>query len=102
ASLHRKSGAIEPLVDLLAELWPRLEGPQRKAARREYAEGSLSLGRADAAIEVLRAILADDASDTWAATKLLTLLPTTEETTRERSTLISRLIDSAKGEERAN
>jgi tetratricopeptide (TPR) repeat protein len=101
ASLHRKSGAIEPLVDLLAELWPRLEGPPRKAARREYAEGSLSLGRADAAIEVLRAILVDEPQDTWAATKLLTLLPGTEETMRERSTLISRLIDSAKGEERA-
>lgn len=101
AALHRKSGALESLVDLLAELWPRLEGQQRKAARREYAEGSLTLGRADAAIEVLRSIAADDPQDAWAASKLLSLLPATEETTRERSTLISRLVDSAKGEERA-
>ncbi len=101
AALHRKSGALESLVDLLAELWPRLEGPARRSARREYAEGSLTLGRADAAIEVLRSIVADDPQDAWAASKLLSLLPATEETTRERSTLISRLIDSAKGEERA-
>jgi len=100
ASLHRKSGALESLVDLLAELWPRLDGPQRKAARKEYAEGSLTLGRADAAIEVLRAMLADDPQDVWAATKLLSLLPASEDTTRERSALISRLIDVAKGEER--
>ncbi|MBL8955903.1 MAG: flagellar hook-length control protein FliK, partial [Myxococcaceae bacterium] len=100
AGLHRKSGALESLVDLLSELWPRLEGAQRKAARKEYAEGSLTLGRGDAAIEVLRAMLHDDPQDTWAATKLLSLLPATQDTTRERSTLITRLIDVAKGEER--
>ncbi|MDP1921194.1 MAG: flagellar hook-length control protein FliK, partial [Myxococcales bacterium] len=43
--LHRRAGALEPLVDLLSELWPRLEGSGRTSARREYAEGALSLGR---------------------------------------------------------
>ena len=101
ARLHRKAGATEALVDLLGELWPRLEGQGRKTARREYAEGALALGRGAAATEALRAILTDEPTDAWAAQRLLGLLPAEAATSGERLTLLSRLVEQAQGEEKA-
>lgn len=102
AELHRKAGAGEPLVDLLGELWPRLSGEARTKARREYTEGTLALGRTQAAIEGLRSILRDVPNDTWAAGKLLQLLPLTDDTRGERLDLFTQLIDAAQGDERAD
>ncbi|MDP3237995.1 MAG: flagellar hook-length control protein FliK [Myxococcales bacterium] len=99
--LHRRAGALEPLVDLLSELWPRLEGSGRTSARREYAEGALSLGRTQAAMDVLRSILADVPDDEWAASRLLTLVPAEDSTALERLDLLGRLVTSAKGDARA-
>ncbi len=101
AGLHRRAGALEPLVDLLGEVWPRLSGAPKTAARREYAEGALTLGRTAAAIEALRAMLADAPNDDWAASRLLTLLPAEDGNARERLTLISRLIEAASGDLKA-
>ncbi|MBS1148486.1 MAG: Exonuclease SbcC [Myxococcaceae bacterium] len=101
AKLHRRAGATEALVDLLGELWPRLEGQGRRTARREYAEGALQLGRHDEAREALRSALGDEPSDTWAAGELLKLLPVDDSTLDERSTLISSLITEATGDARA-
>lgn len=75
ANLHRKAGAREALADLLVELWPRLTGEARRAARRELAELSLALGRADVATDSLRSLLAEESQDLWAAQSLLALLP---------------------------
>ncbi|MBE2252842.1 MAG: flagellar hook-length control protein FliK [Myxococcus sp.] len=99
--LHRRAGALEPLVDLLSELWPRLEGSGRTSARREYAEGALSLGRTQAAMDTLRSILADVPDDEWAAGRLLSLLPADDATAAERLDLLGRLVVSAKGDARA-
>jgi tetratricopeptide (TPR) repeat protein len=101
AGLHRRAGALEPLVDLLGDLWHRLDGVGRVAARREYAEGALSLGRTAAAIEALRSMLADEPTDEWAAGRLLALLPGDDAHQRERLELLSRLVAHAKGEARA-
>jgi tetratricopeptide (TPR) repeat protein len=101
AHLHRKSGSVEALVDLLGELWPRLEGAGRRAARREFAEGALSLGRGEASTEALRAILVDEPGDVWAAQKLLGLLPADAATALERQALITRLVDAAQGDDKA-
>lgn len=101
AKLHRRAGALEPLVDLLGELWPRLEGTERVSTRREFAEGALSLGRAAAALEALRAMLADEPTDEWAASRLLTLLPNDDAHQHERLELLSRLIAHAIGQPRA-
>jgi tetratricopeptide (TPR) repeat protein len=101
AALHRRAGALEPLVDLLGELWSRLEGQARLSARREYAEGALSLGRTAAAIEALRAMLAESPTDAWAAARLLPLLPNDDAHLRERLELLSRLADHSTGEARA-
>ncbi len=101
AKLHRRAGALEPLVDLLGELWPRLTGALRHETRREYAEGALSLGRTASALEALRAMLADEPHHEWAATRLLSLLPNDDEHQSERLELISRLITNATGESRA-
>lgn len=101
AKLHRRAGALEALVDLLGELWPRLDGTARASARREYAEGALSLGRTVAAMDALRAILAETPGDDWAAGRLLTLLPADEASTPERLELLGRLVDNASGEARA-
>jgi tetratricopeptide (TPR) repeat protein len=99
--LHRRAGALEPLVDLLSELWPRLEGSGRTSARREYAEGALSLGRTQAAMDVLRSILADVPDDEWAASRLLTLVPADDSTALERLDLLGRLVTTATGDARA-
>lgn len=101
AKLHRRAGALEPLVDLLGELWPRLSGVQRVATRREFAEGALSLGRTAAALEALRAMLADEPTDEWAASRLLALLPNDDAHQPERLELLSRLVAHATGEPRA-
>jgi|GEM_PF-456460 len=101
AKLHRRAGATEALVDLLGELWPRLEGQGRRTARREYAEGALVLNRPEEAREALRSALADEPQDTWAAGELLKLLPDDDATLDERSTLLSSLIGEAQGEARA-
>ncbi|MBX7114119.1 MAG: flagellar hook-length control protein FliK [Myxococcaceae bacterium] len=101
ADLHRRAGAGEPLVDLLGELWPRLSGEARSKARREYTEGTLTLGRTGAAIEGLRSILRDTPSDTWAAGKLLLLLPLDDDTRGERLDLLTQLIDAAQADEKA-
>lgn len=101
AKLHRRAGALEALVDLLGDLWPRLDGPARASACREYAEGALSLGRTAAAIDALRAILSENPADDWAASRLLTLLPADEAAAPERLELLSRLVDTASGEARA-
>lgn len=101
AKLHRRAGALEALVDLLGELWPRLDGAARAQARREFAEGALSLGRTAQAIDALRSILDEAPEDDWAAGRLLTLLPVDEASTPERLALLSRLIASASGEARA-
>jgi tetratricopeptide (TPR) repeat protein len=99
--LHRRAGALEPLVDLLGELWPRLEGSGRTSARREYAEGALALGRTGAAMDVLRSILVDVPDDEWAASKLLTLVPVDDTTAAERLDLLGRLVSTARGDARA-
>ncbi len=99
--LHRRAGALEPLVDLLSELWPRLSGSGRTSARREYAEGALSLGRTQAAMDVLRNILVDVPDDEWAASRLLTLVPAEDSTALERLDLLGRLVSSANGDARA-
>ncbi|MCU0695450.1 MAG: flagellar hook-length control protein FliK [Myxococcaceae bacterium] len=99
--LHRRAGALEPLVDLLGELWPRLEGSGRTSARREYAEGALTLGRTGAAMDVLRSILVDVPDDEWAASKLLTLVPVDDTTAGERLDLLGRLVLTAQGDARA-
>ena len=101
AKLHRRAGALEPLVDLLGELWPRLQGEARVATRREFTEGALSLGRTAAALEALRAMLADEPTDGWAASRLLTLLPNDDAHQPERLDLLSRLVVHAEGEPRA-
>lgn len=101
ATLHRRAGALEPLVDLLGELWPRLSGPPRVSTRREYAEGALSLGRTAAAVEALRSMLVDEVADEWAATRLLSLLPADEAHAAERLALLGRLLASSTGEARA-
>ncbi len=101
ATLHRRAGALEPLVDLLGDLWTRLQGEARVATRREFTEGALSLGRTSAALEALRAMLADDPTDEWAASRLLTLLPNDDAHQPERLDLLSRLIVHAEGPPRA-
>lgn len=101
AKLHRRAGALEPLIDLLGELWPRLTGTLRHETRREYAEGALSLGRTASALEALRAMLADEPHHEWAASRLLALLPNDDAHQGERLDLISRLITNATGEARA-
>lgn len=101
AKLHRRAGALEPLVDLLGDLWTRLQGEARVATRREFTEGALSLGRTAAALEALRAMLADEPADAWAASRLLTLLPNDDVHQPERLDLLSRLIVHASGEPRA-
>lgn len=101
AKLHRKAGALEPLVDLLGELWPRLTGTERQATRREFAEGALSLGRTASALDALRAMLADEPNHEWAAQRLLALLPSDDAHHSERLELLSRLVASASGEARA-
>jgi tetratricopeptide (TPR) repeat protein len=105
ASLHRKAGAREALADLLVELWPRLAGDPRRAARRELAELSLGLGRAGAAMDSLRSLRLEEPHDTWAAQALLDLLPppgtgSTEEEA-ERLELLGTLVAAAAGEARA-
>lgn len=105
AALHRKAGAREALADLLVELWPRLSGDARRAARRELAELSLGLGRASAAVDSLRSLRLEEPHDTWAAQALLDLLPppgtgTTEEEA-ERLELLGTLVAAASGEARA-
>ncbi|WP_164002222.1 flagellar hook-length control protein FliK [Pyxidicoccus caerfyrddinensis] len=105
AALHRKAGAREALADLLVELWPRLSGDPRRAARRELAELSLVLGRANAAVDSLRSLRLEEPHDTWAAQALLDLLPppgtgTTEEEA-ERLELLGTLVAAASGEARA-
>ncbi|MCY1019872.1 flagellar hook-length control protein FliK [Pyxidicoccus sp. MSG2] len=105
AALHRKAGAREALADLLVELWPRLSGDPRRAARRELAELSLGLGRANAAVDSLRSLRLEEPHDTWAAQALLDLLPppgtgTTEEEA-ERLELLGTLVAAASGEARA-
>ena len=101
AKLHRRAGALEPLVDLLGELWTRLQGEARVTTRREFTEGALSLGRTAAALEALRAMLADEPNDEWAASRLLTLLPNDDAHQGERLDLLSRLIVHAEGYQRA-
>ncbi len=101
AGLLRKAGAMEPLVDLLGELWPQLAGEARLAARREYAEGALALGRSAAAVEALRSILSEAPVDEWAASRLLALLPADDAHLIERLDLVSRLVATAKGEVRS-
>lgn len=101
AKLHRRAGALEPLVDLLGELWTRLQGEARVTTRREFTEGALSLGRTAAALEALRAMLADEPTDEWAASRLLTLLPNDDAHQLERLDLLSRLIVHAEGQPRA-
>ncbi|MBL8911334.1 MAG: tetratricopeptide repeat protein, partial [Archangium sp.] len=102
ARLHRRAGALEPLVDLLGELWPRLTGQPRATARREYTEGALSLGRTPAALEALRAMLVDNPDDEWSASRLLTLLPNDDGHAAERLELLSRLVTHATGDARAD
>jgi tetratricopeptide (TPR) repeat protein len=101
ASLHRRVGAIDALVASLGELWPRLSGPARAAARKEYAEGALSLGQTQAAAEALRSMLGDQPDDAWAAQRLLNLVPADEAHRAERVELLSRLVLTATGEEKA-
>jgi tetratricopeptide (TPR) repeat protein len=105
ASLHRKAGAREQLADLLVDLWPRLTGEARRNARRELAELSLALGRALAAAESLRSLLAEESHDLWAAQALLGLLPPpgtgTPAEEAERLALLGTLIGAAEGEARA-
>lgn len=101
AKLHRRAGALEPLVDLLGELWPRLTGEPRHQLRREFAEGALSLGRTASALEALRAMLADEPHHEWAASRLLALLPNDDVHQGERLDLLSRLITTSTGEARA-
>ncbi len=98
ATLHRRAGALEPLLDLLASAWPRLTGVARASARKEFAEGALSLGRRDAAAEALRSMLLEEPQDAWAAGRLLSLLPTDASSSRERLDLLGRLIATAQGE----
>jgi tetratricopeptide (TPR) repeat protein len=100
--LHRRAGAIEPLVDLLGELWPRLSGAARTSARREFAEGALTLGRTQLAVDALRSMLSEAPDDVWAAAKLLSLLPPDDSLAGERLELISRLVGSASGDARAD
>lgn len=102
AALLRRAGALEPLVDLLGELWPQLEGEEKLRARREYAEGALALGRSVAAVDALRAMLADAPLDEWAAARLLALLPADDAHLSERLELLSRLIATAQGEPKAD
>ncbi|NMO15257.1 flagellar hook-length control protein FliK [Pyxidicoccus fallax] len=105
AALHRKAGAREALADLLVELWPRLSGEPRRAARRELAELSLALGRAAAAVDSLRSLRLEEPHDTWAAQALLDLLPPpgtgTPEEESERLELLGTLVAAASGEARA-
>jgi tetratricopeptide (TPR) repeat protein len=101
AGLHRRAGALEALVDLLPDLWPRLDGAARAAARKEHAEGALSLGRTAAAIDALRGLLLEIPSDAWAAGRLLALLAVDDASAPERLALLTRLVDAASGEERA-
>jgi tetratricopeptide (TPR) repeat protein len=105
AALHRKAGAREALADLLVELWPRLSGEPRRAARRELAELSLALGRATAAVDSLRSLRLEEPHDTWAAQALLDLLPPpgtgTLEEESERLELLGTLVAAASGEARA-
>ncbi|RKG62325.1 flagellar hook-length control protein FliK [Corallococcus sp. AB011P] len=105
ASLHRKAGAREALADLLVELWPRLAGDARRQARRELAELCLSLGRASAAADSLRSLLAEEPQDAWAAQALLELLPPpgtgTPEEESERLELLGTLVSAASGEARS-
>lgn len=101
AQLHRRAGALEPLVDLLGELWPRLSGDARVATRREFTEGALSLGRTAAALEALRAMRVDEPTDEWAASRLLTLLPHDDAHQPERLDLLSQLVMHATGQSRA-
>ncbi|TQF15354.1 flagellar hook-length control protein FliK [Myxococcus llanfairpwllgwyngyllgogerychwyrndrobwllllantysiliogogogochensis] len=104
-NLHRKAGAREALADLLVELWPRLSGEPRRAARRELAELSLVLGRAGAAVDSLRSLRLEEPQDTWAAQALLDLLPPpgtgSSDEEAERLELLGALVASATGEDRS-
>jgi tetratricopeptide (TPR) repeat protein len=105
AALHRKAGAREALADLLTELWPRLSGEAQRNARRELAELSLALSRPAEAARALRALLAEEPRDLWAAQALLSLLPApgtgTPEQEAERFALLSTQIAAADGEARS-
>ncbi len=101
AGLHRRAGALEALVELLGELWPRLSGGSRNAARREYAQGTLALSRFDAAKTVLHAMLEEDSTDSWANERLLELLGEQASAREERLLLLTRLVTSATGDKRA-
>ncbi|WP_225408621.1 flagellar hook-length control protein FliK [Stigmatella hybrida] len=103
--LHRKAGARDALADLLTELWPRLRGEAQRQARRELAELALSLGRPAEAATALRALLAEEPTDLWAARALMDLLPApgtgTPEEEAERLVLLGTQLSAAEGEERA-
>ncbi len=101
AKLHRRAGALEPLIDLLGEIWPRLSGETRASARREFAEGALTLGRTEAAMDALRSLLEEAPTDGWAAGRLLALLPADPAFGGERLELLSRLVATSSGDEKA-
>ncbi|MGQ0508935.1 MAG: flagellar hook-length control protein FliK [Myxococcaceae bacterium] len=105
AGLHRRAGAREPLCDLLGELWPRLQGPERKAALREHAQLCETLSRHSAGLEALRSLREEDPSDLWAVRALLSQLPADDTGTPveldERFALVSALLNSSEGEARA-
>lgn len=100
AALHRKVGAKEALCELLAELWPHYQAAEQKAARREYAELCLELGRTAAATDVLRVVFEAGDEEGWAARKLLSLLRPPDCDEAEYLNVLGAVIRQAKGEER--
>ncbi len=100
AALHRRVGATDALCDLLSELWHRLEGDEKNAALREYAELCLTMDRPGAGIEALRALRELEPGNHWAAAKLLPLLPV-DAPDAERLSLLSILLTAAEGAERS-
>jgi len=102
ANLYRAAGDKSLLCDLLGELWPRLSGPERRDACREYAELARALDRTGASADALRTLLDAEPNDPWASRALYHLLPADGSSDPdERYRLLSVLIASTQGDERA-
>ena len=102
--LLRSVGALDPLVDALAVLAPRLEGDRALAAFREHAEVSLELGRPQLAVASLREILSRSSNDAAAAAQLLKLFSegAGQALAGERMRLLSLLVTAGEPAARAH
>ncbi|MFN0063874.1 MAG: flagellar hook-length control protein FliK [Myxococcaceae bacterium] len=103
-TLLRSVGEDEARCDLLAELWPRLDGEARWNACREFSELALRQGRGTEALEAFRALHRQSPDDSGVARSLLSLMvdePQGAQEAEERLTLLSQVLGDLEGSERA-